>query len=175
MKKKKGQIVGEIFIFILAVAIFTLILVYGYRAIISFTTRGETVALLELQQQIERQVNVMSLDYGSTDKMEVKLPSEFTQICFVGYSQLDFANAIQLDKSNNQYKGIPPLIIDALEGGTKQNVFLIPFSDTPLQVGNISVNAPSSSPGILCLNATRGTATVLLEGLGASTRISHWS
>src|SRR3989338_6431642 len=161
----KAQIVGQIFIFLLAIAIFSLIVIYGYKAITGFTERGETVALLELQNDMERQISVMALDYGSTDKMELRLPTEYKQICFVEHQRLE---NLQTD-----YPDVNPFVLDALESGSLQNVFLVPLSDTPMQVTNITVD--QAYKGILCLNATQGRIELLLEGFGHNTKISPWS
>src|SRR3989338_6604948 len=159
----KAQIVGQIFIFLLAIAIFSLIMVYGYKAITGFTERGETVALLELQNKLERQISAMALDYGSTDKMELQLSSEYEQICFVDHDQLQALN-------EQTYPGISPFILDALESGSQQNVFLVPLSDTPIQVSKIVLEQPQK--GILCVETTRGRVDLLLEGTGSATKIS---
>lgn len=179
VKNKKAQMIGQVFIFLLAIAIFSLIIIYGYKAISSFTEKGETVALLELQNQLQRQISAMALDYGSTDKMELRLPTEHNKICFVDYTPgaLQFSAGGSLDRGsslNPLYRDISPFIIDAIEGQTRQNVFLVPLSDTPIQVANMTVESPSNSPGILCLNATRGKVEVLLEGSGKTTKVSSW-
>ena len=175
---KKAQILGEVFMFLLAVVIFTLILIYGYKAISGFTEKGETVALLELQSQLQRQISSMALDYGSTEKMELRLPSETEQICFVDHSQLQWTADHKLEGgagTQQKYREINPLVKDAIEGRTTQNVFLIPMSNTPMQVENISVDAPITSPGILCVPAIRGQAILLLQGTGKTAKVSLWS
>ena len=58
--KKNAQIMGQVFIFILAGALFILILTYGYKAIAGFSERSEQVALVEFQTNLESSVKSIS-------------------------------------------------------------------------------------------------------------------
>ncbi|MBN2112459.1 hypothetical protein JW707_05165 [Candidatus Woesearchaeota archaeon] len=158
-KSRKAQIMGQVFIFILAAALFILILTYGYKAIAGFGKRSEQVALVEFQTQLESSVRSISLDYGSIKQVDLALPSKYTEICFV-----------DLEKSpSEEFEQIHPRMYEAWETGT-QNVFLTPMEEAPINVGKIFLG-PS---GFLCLPITAGKISLRLEGLGDKAAIAEW-
>lgn len=159
MKNKKSQIMGQVFIFILAAAIFILILTYGYKAISGFSKRSEQVALVEFQTELESAVKSISLDYGSVKRSELTLPAKYTEICFVDLDREPSAD----------FEAEHPRMYEAWAGGT-QNVFLTPMEDSPINVGKIYVG----SSGYLCLPISGGKVTLRLEGLGDKAGITEW-
>lgn len=159
MAKRKSQIMGQVFIFILAAAIFILILTYGYRAISGFGKRSEQVALVEFQTELEGAVKSIGLDYGSVKKVDLTLPAKYTEICFV-----------DLDKEPSpEFESMHPRMYESWLGGT-QNVFLTPMEDTPINAGDIYVG----EKGFLCLPIAGGKITLRLEGLGDRAGITQW-
>ena len=158
-KKKKAQIMGQVFVFILAAALFILILTYGYKAIAGFGKRSEQVALIEFQTQLESSVKSISLDYGSIKKIELTLPTKYTEICFVD---------LELPPSED-FEQIHPRMYEAWETQT-QNVFLTPMEEAPINAGKIFLG-PS---GFLCLPITSGKLNLRFEGLGDKASIAEW-
>jgi hypothetical protein len=156
---RKSQIMGQVFVFILAAALFILILTYGYKAIAGFGQRSEQVALVEFQTQIESSVRSISLDYGSVKKTELTLPSKYTEICFV---DLD-------TEPSEEFEAEHPRMHEAWVSGT-QNVFLVPMEESPINVGDIYLG----SDGYLCLPIAGGRVDLRLEGLGNKAGITQW-
>ncbi len=159
MRRKKSQIMSQVFIFILAAALFILILTYGYKAIAGFSTRAEQVALVEFQTELESSVKSISLDYGSVKRVELILPSTYTELCLVD---------INMDPSE-EFEAIHPRMYEAWLDKT-QNAFLTPMEDTPMEIGNIYLG----EEGYLCIQLTGGTVTLRMEGLGDRAGITLW-
>jgi hypothetical protein len=157
---KKAQIMGQVFIFILAALLFILILTYGYKAIAGFGERSEQVALIEFQSKLENSVKSMKSDFGSVRKLDLQLPAKYSEICIVGDMTDGQATNFEMEH---------PRMYDAWLGGS-QNVFLNPMSETPIDVGDISV-----SEGYLCTGIAGGTVVLKIEGLGRKTGISKWA
>ena len=157
--KSKAQIMGQVFVFILAGALFILILGYGYKAIAGFGERSEQVALLEFQTQLESGVKSISLDYGSVKKLELSLPSTYTEACFVD---------MELEPSD-EFEAIHPRMHEAWVSQT-QNVFLTPMENSPINVGNVYLG----QKGFLCVPIVGGKVALRLEGLGNKAGITKW-
>ncbi len=150
---------GQVFIFILAAAIFILILTYGYKAIAGLSKRAEEIALVEFQTQLESAVGGIRQDFGSVKKFEITVPSKYYEICFV-----------DLDRTpSGDFQQEHPRMFDAWESGT-QNVFLVPMEEPPIFIGKIDVG-PN---GYWCEGIRGGRLDLKLEGMGDTTKISKW-
>jgi hypothetical protein len=158
-KQKKSQIMGQVFVFILAAAIFILILTYGYKAIAGFSRRSEQVAMIEFQTELEGAVKSIRLDYGSIKKLGLSLPVKYTELCFV---DLDL-------EPSEEFEQIHPRMYESWVSRT-QNAFLVPMEDSPINIGKIYVGGG----GYLCLPITGGKVTLRLEGLGDKAGITQW-
>jgi len=157
--QKKAQVMSQVFIFILAAAIFILILTYGYKAIAGFGQRSEQVALVEFQTELEGAVKSISLDYGSVKKVELTLPTKYTELCFVDLER----------EPSEEFEQIHPRMYESWVSRT-QNVFLTPMEESPINVGKIYVG----QSGYLCLPIAGGKITLRLEGLGDRAGITQW-
>jgi hypothetical protein len=157
--RKKSQIMGQVFVFILAGALFILILTYGYKAIAGFGQRSEQVALVEFQTQLESGVKSISLDYGSVKRLELSLPSTYIEVCFVD---------LEIEPSE-EFEAIHPRMHEAWVSQT-QNVFLTPMEESPINVGNIYIGPK----GFMCAPIVGGKVMLRLEGLGNKAGITEW-
>jgi len=155
---RKAQMIGQIFVFVIAAIIFILILTYGYRAISNFLSRSEQVALIDFKSDLESSIEVIKRDFGSVRKLELRLPNRYTELCIVDVKNCE---ALQQDK---------PLLYSSCIAGS-ENVFLSPKQETPIFLSDISIKDPK---GYVCVPVAQGTATLRLEGLGKSTQVSRW-
>ena len=161
---KKAQIIGQVFIFILAGLIFILIITYGYKAIQYFLERQEQVMLLDFRTDLEIAVEGVKRDYGTVRKVELKLPSKYQGVCF-----LDAATCA---------KTTPKLVLPVQEITAEwaqdacmiksANVFTIP-RDIDVALPDIQVDT-----GYVCI-PNAGKITVRMEGTGKKARISEWT
>ena len=165
---KKGQM-QQIFIFIIAILIASMIFLYGYRAIRDFTQRTDEVTLVKFQTELQSAVRTISSDYGSVKRLELSIPSKYSKVCFVDYAKFNQGSAICTRISGREDE-FNPLICDAWKDQT-QNVFLVPFADIPIKTNNLEV---SGSEGFMCRTAQNGRIAVRLEGRGDRALIDEW-
>jgi len=163
---KKSQIQGEILIYILAVIIFSLTLLYGYKAIKSFNDQGAQISQIELKNQITSEVEKVRSDtYGTIKKLPLNVPGNFRKICFV-QSYPDYpAGGIIV----SPYQ----LINNEIAAETKnKNMFLAPDGSTSFDIGEIAVT--NGTAGFDCIDLLGTTVTLKLESMGDHVKISKW-
>jgi len=83
----KGQIIGQVFIFILAGLVFVLIVGYGYKAVQFFLERQEQVVLLDFQSELEIAIEGVKRDYTTVRKLQLILPNKYQGVCFFDYTK----------------------------------------------------------------------------------------
>ena len=155
---KKAQMIGQVFIFIIAAVVFILIITYGYRAISGFLQQSEQVTMIEFKEELQSSIEKIKRDYGSVRKVELRIPKKYTTLCIVTPDPF-CPSALQFEQ---------PIMYNACLTGT-ENIFLIPKQETPIFVEDIVVD----SPGYICI-PTSGIVTLRLEGLGRKARVSEW-
>ena len=167
--KKKAQIAGQIFIFILAIFLASLILLYGYKAIFGkqgFIYKTEQISLIRFETEISNAIRTISSDYASVKKLELNVPSKFTEVCLIDTRQ-PAENTGICTRNNPDFN---PIICDAwTTQGNKQNVFLVPMAEIPITVSTLEIET-----GYICLPVKQGKITLRLEGLGDRTKVSEW-
>jgi len=171
---KKAQIIGQVFVFIIAAILFTLVLLYGYKAIGTFGEQRKEIALIEFQDDLRAAISKVAVDYGSVKKFTMNVPSDFEEICFIDLDKIRGTGGqggigVKAFLANSH-----PLIANEINGGTSQNVFLDPFPDQPLRIPRISVGGPNEDQGFLCLPNTRVGILLKLSGLGNKAKIELW-
>jgi len=159
---KKGQMIGQVFIFILAGLVFVLILGYGYRAITTFMERGQEVQLLDFRNELDSTVNMIKRDYGSVQRIDLRVPAKTEVVCFANAKD---ETTQDLARLKEQY----PLLYTAWSTGS-ENVFLLPRSPTPLLIKDISLEN-----GYCCITVAGGRVSLRMEGLGNKAKITPWS
>jgi len=167
---KQGQIMGQIFIFALAAILFGLILLYGYKAITEFTQTREDVELIGMRDRLKSAVQQVSANYGSVKKYTLNIPTQYKHICFIEFIQ---DKQILQQVVTRMYE-ISPLAADAIEGGSEQNVFLIPFAQSEIIVPRLDIKDNGGETFFLCIPNPGGRLVLRLEGLGDRTQVSEW-
>lgn len=162
---RKGQILGQVFILILAAAIFILILLYGYKAISQFTQRSEQVAFINFETEFRNAVKGVSLDYGSVKKLELTLPSKYRELCVLCSPDLPVGAACA---PSAEFQTDHPLIYESAQGGA-QNVFLVPLAETPILIERVEANSSG-----FCTPVLDGHVTLRLEGRGDRAFVVPW-
>ena len=159
---KKAQIIGQVFIFILAGLIFVLIITYGYKAIQYFLERQEQVLMVDFRTDLEVAVEGVKRDYGTVRKVELRLPTKYQGVCF-----FDSVTCAKITP-----KLILPAQVIAVDWAQEAcvlkagNVFTVPRQD--LTLPDIQVDA-----GYVCIPNT-GKITIRMEGTGKRAKISEW-
>ncbi|HSU73225.1 MAG TPA: hypothetical protein VLJ21_05250 [Candidatus Binatia bacterium] len=168
--QKRAQIIGQVFILILAAAIFILILLYGYKAISQFTQRSEQVAFVNFETEFRNAVKGVSLDYGSVKKLDLTLPTRYQELCVLCSPGMD-AKAADCRKDNpalGTFQTEHPLVFESAQGNA-QNVFLIPLAETPILLDHVE-----AANGAFCTKILEGKVTLRLEGKGDRALVSPW-
>lgn len=164
MKNKKADITGQLFVFLLAAILFGLILIYGYKAIKSFGEQSKETVFIEFKSNLQTAIKTSLMDYGSVKKFKLNMPLEFKEICFIDFDTLKIKTS-----KLNELAGTRPLIYNAIESGTDQNVFLTPMAQTPLKVEKLEI-----SSGFACFENLKAGITLKLEGKGDKVGVSLW-
>ena len=165
MKFKKGQIAGQVFIFILAAFLAVLIIGYGYRAISSFTSRTEDIALADFKTTLQGKVRTIASSHD-VRKLELRVPGKYEEVCFVDLGKRELAAGSCLcDLDCRDYS---PEVCDAwMTEGYEYNVFLIPI--TPIKAAEMEIDG-----GYFCIEPEGGRISLRLEGKGNRTNVSEW-
>jgi len=166
MKSKKSQIVGQIFIFILATVVFVLIVMYGYRAISSLMVKGEQASLVKFQNELTNAVSSIALDYGSVKCEDFSVPKKYTEFCFVDTAEVVYSPAAA-NAPNSPWGKLyaqHPFIADSIKSGSLQNAFLIPPSSLSMALENARTEETN---GFFCIKVARSAISIKLEGRGA--------
>lgn len=158
MKRKKGQVQAEVFIYILAVVITSAILLFGYVAIRDFIQKGEQAAFIKLKTDMERDASSIRSDFGTVRIKEYQIPSKYRQLCFVGEDRIRQGNALSITD---------PIIKDSVQSKVQKNVFFMPDGTDSIYVGPIT-----AANDFLCFDVVQGNVKMRLEGRGDKTEIS---
>jgi hypothetical protein len=159
----KGQMIGQVFIYILAGLVFILIIIYGYRAVQYFLERQEQVAMIDFRTDLETAVESVKRDFGTVRKVTLKLPSQYFGICFLDPVTCASATPELILPSQ---KISVPWAQDACVVKSA-NVFVVPRT-LDLYVPDLQV-----AGGFVCIPNTNGVI-VRLEGTGKKAKVSQW-
>jgi hypothetical protein len=171
---RKGQVAGQIFIYIIAIVVVGFILLYGYSAIKNFRERGDEVEFISLKTNIESSVKSIASDYGSVRRPDFAVPGKYTEVCFVDRNKAAAADISGLcDSTKDDYEPI------ACEGWkTKRyNVFLIPDGSEGFDVGEISIYNAATGEGnapYICVPVVNGKLRVTLTGKGDRVQVEEY-
>ncbi len=161
--KKKSQVFGQIFIYILAIIIFSLVLLYGYRAIKNFSNKAEDVSLIQLTTDIKTSVNKIKSDYGTVIKKELSISGNYIYICFI---DLDYPADISLRDEH-------PAVYNSWYDQAQSNMFLITSREEiqPYYIAGIKIKGDNQ---YVCIDVKQGKIVLKLEGKGDYVELSEW-
>lgn len=175
----KGQL-NQVFIYLLAAIIFTMVLLFGYKAIGNIMETSEYVSLIDFKTKLETNIDQISTSHD-TNIYYYNLPSKYDEICFIDMSKSESCNFDERGVCYNNFCGNSPsvykangVVCDAWESNTSQNIFLFPMAGIDISTGPISIDADGDGgdDGLLCLDISSGQFSLKLEGRGDKTKIS---
>jgi len=155
---RKAQIAGQIFIYVLAVVISGLILIYGYKAVLSFRETSEKTSMIKFQKDLENKFEEMATSYGDVEIVDFDI-ANVNEVCFVS-TELIIGKTNPSGNTNN-------IIKSSVESGVQKNVFLCPDCTTSFYVGQIKV-----TDNFKCFKVSAGSFKVKLEGMGKYVKVS---
>ena len=155
----KGQMIGQVFIYIITLVLVSFLLFYGYRAISTFKEKADQVSYIQFKNDLQNTIETLSLDFGSVKVKQFTVPENINTVCFVR----NFP-AMPSSLSGTKY----PIIEDSVNSGLAKNVFLIGNKvEESFFAGKIS-----SADDLLCAPAIAGKIELRMEGMGDHTSIS---
>jgi hypothetical protein len=167
--RKKGQIAGQVFIYMMAVIIIGGIALIGYSAVKKIVTKSCDAEKASFKTDIIGLIEKYT-SYGSVNKKTLKAPCEYETVCFVDTSDIN-SRTLFLDPS----KCDNPLIRNSVKAGNMQNIFVISNAATiPIGYSDlISLDSTYKGRGCLCITQTNRNFYITFNGLGSSTEISR--
>ncbi|MBU0627948.1 MAG: hypothetical protein KKC75_02070 [Nanoarchaeota archaeon] len=167
MNSRKSQIQTQIFVYVIAVVVFSFIIIYGYNAVRGFKERSDQIAYIKFKTDLLSTVKRISPDYGTVKREEFFIGGEYSKVCFV---QNYKPNKAQILNSIDDVSG-DLIVKNSVESDVNKNVFL--FTTTlqeSFDVGAINV----SGDGYTCVDIKNGKAKIQFKGEGDHTYISNW-
>jgi len=160
----KGQLYGQIFVYILTIVVVGFILIYGYRTITGFKDKANQVMLLQFEKDTKIIVQSIASDFGSVVKKELNADDKTNMVCFVeNYEAFDRASPRSSDAIN-------PIVMESIRSNSEINVFLIGDGiRKSFSTGRISVDND-----ILCIKPQNNAVILRLEGAGDHAIVSRW-
>ncbi len=169
-KQKKAQIQSQIFIYIFAIIVVSLILIIGAKAIFSVKKDTDKISFVNFQTDLKAKAASAASEYGSVQKGEFYLPKDVKQVCFVNP---DFGSSkTSLSAANaNLY----PLIQNSLYSNVLDNVYLIKsVNDVEAFKTQTKIVVPNSvNTHFLCINNTNGKVSFTLKGMSKYVEVSE--
>lgn len=167
--KAKAQIQNQVFVFMLALLVIALTMLFGFTAIRDLMAKSEEADFIRFKMDLERDISAITTEAGSSDLLTLKLPSDYKQICFI--DDVLISNRGPLTNLN-------PIIDNSISSGVQKNIFLIKnkASAESFYAGKIDILdsdlADSADPGFLCLEPSSGRVTFRITGKGNYVEIS---
>jgi len=154
-KSKRGQLSGNVFIYIFTIFVVGLILILGYNYISKTNENIVKTDLIILKNKLTSDIGAISSDFGSSKRVSYSMPQQ-TELCLI---DLNNKNEILNNVEINSY----PLIKDSIRSNVKKNAFVV--SDSIFEtyyIGNIEIN----DPYFKCLKPVAGKVNFIIEGAG---------
>ncbi len=156
---RKGQIQGQVFIYILTLIITAGILLYGYNAIKGLNENAEQVEFIQFKDDLEKDFKTISSDYGSVKTKTYSVPSKVKEICFYQICNAPECPPLSLPEDIN------PWIADSINDETGNNVFLVMGNAIePMKLSKIRMD--DDDIPLLCIPISSSRLKLRLEGLG---------
>jgi len=157
---KKAQ-VSQIIAYLLAIVIFAMVLVFGYKAVVNIRQQAEQANYLNFQKSLEADIKSIYFDYGSVKKESYSL-SGYKEICFADLEH-GFINSYP-------EKIISNIIKNSMESKIRKNVFLIGDKIDSFYIEKINLTNPlSQNPE--CVPVNNGKLNIKLTGQGDSSLV----
>ena len=158
---KKGQ-VQQVFIYLMVIIVVGTLLLVGYKVINGLMDRGCDVETHDFILTIKSELDANS-EYGSSDKVYLKTPCDYDEICFLNASSVNAAGNPDLNSIDNRILLAEyPVIEEEYSAGTGMNVFLVNqgFVEPILNVKGLDVEG-----SFTCIQSRGGHFEIKMEGI----------
>ncbi len=153
MHSSKAQ-ANRILIYVMTIVIVGMVLLFGYKAILSLSTVGEKTGLLKFKNEFTNAVE-QGASYGRIAILDFAVGGEYRQLCLagVGATEASFQHS---------------LVKDALRSNAADNAFLVADATIePFTVGKLEIEN-----GGQCFSIASGMLKLRLEGKGDRTKVT---
>jgi len=159
-KIKRGQLSGNVFIYIFTIIVIALILILGYKYILTTKENIVKTDLILLKNKLSSDIEGISSDFGSSKKVSYSIPDQ-AELCLLDLDKKD-------EIISNLGQNFNLLIKDSIENNVKKNTFV--FNEDIFEsyyIGEIEIN----DPYFICLKPVAGKISFVVEGKGNKTLI----
>ena len=154
---KKAQL-GQIIVYLLAIVIASMVLVFGYRVVVGLRQQAEQTSFLNFQKSLEADIKSIYFDYGSVKKVSYSVGG-YKEACFADLDSIYIGSA-------------PNIVINSIDSKVKKNVFLVNDKIDSFYVEKIKLTNPATeNPD--CINIVNGKLDIKLTGKGDSALVEE--
>jgi len=177
MRFKNAQVQSEIFMYVIAMVVVGLILLFGYTAVRDFSKSAEQVALIQFEKDLESTFHTISTSYGKVEIKQVEIPGGFDTVCFHDLREISHPGELYFLKDDLNKPIEYPVITDNIRSGTHKNLFLVgglnieSFYVGEIYVDNTHLAVSQASPGFICFKEKQGRVEFKLVGEGDQVRV----
>jgi hypothetical protein len=165
-KNKRAEVTTQIFFYVMVVVVMGLALLLGYRFISKLSNQSSKISLDEFKSDLTDSINSVSTNFGEVQIIELKLPTQYSQICFINKSLSEESNLDRYTVFENY-----TLIKSSVEAGVKDNTFIMSKKiESSFRTENVVLE---NNAGLLCIQNNAGFVKLRLESLGNAVRISQ--
>ncbi|MBI5391827.1 hypothetical protein HZB00_02375 [Candidatus Woesearchaeota archaeon] len=152
--QKRGQLLSQPFMAILALATIAFILFFGFYLMNTVFNTSRTVDTKVFQRTLENSVNeIYQRPSGSSKEINIRVPNGITTICFV-----DLTSPADLSSAPQQ---LQPGLTLLQKSQSSKNVFFVSQKTTePLTLAHLRPQH------LFCANTGTGTLNVFVENIG---------
>lgn len=160
---KDGQIIGQVFIYIMAAIVIGAIVLIGYWAVKNITEKSCQVEQVTFKTKIESFAAKHS-SYGSVNKEAIIAPCNYDTVCFVDAGRI--GNTTGLPKCKNRV--INASVVD----GDLKNIFLV-TSKTTVPIGYSEYISVEDLQNCTCIKQVNKNLYITFKGYNFRTVISE--
>jgi len=176
MTQKKAEI-SQAFTYIMVVIVFSVVFLFGYKAINHFVGEGEKVAFITFKNELEDAVK--SIGFGSVTVFNaehpLRVPGRYASVCFLDYDITPKPDWVT-DQSKDCPDDLPVEACDAFRTydqweSADANVFLNPPGQVPIKVYRIKLKKDNLAVPYRCFPVA-GRLDMRVVGQGTHTLIT---
>lgn len=156
---KKGQIVGQVFIFIMAALIIGVIVLIGYNAISKTLSKSCQIEQISFKTKLESLID-RSNGYGSVTKQSLIAPCQYETVCFVDATEIGTTNP--LNTCTNK------VIQRSVADGDLKNIF-VSTSKKTVPIGYAPLLRTDDPNDCTCITQKSKNFQLTLLGIGQGT------
>lgn len=177
--KTKGQVAGQIMIYILAGVIIVLVLLYGYKAIEDFGKKADTVSYIQFRKDLDTTVQSIASDVDSELERQFAMPKA-DEVCFVDHqvnlATFDVTHDVHIFPTSSGSGSQHQIIESSLISGGP-NVFLFDknvLAESPFRINYLSVpdDIDGAKYDVICYHSKSGHVNIRLIGNGNSAKLA---